>query len=233
MSTLKHYDPYSRHIYTDQRRLYSVNDLQYPSVSAILNTSRTTKQKEWQRNANPTQAMERGSLFHAVVEHHFRGSNDPVLNELASVQRAKVLLFWESVQEVFPRISDIQLIESAVWHEVGHYAGTVDMLASFDKIPVILDWKTTDKVSKQMNCTRYRLQLSAYAGAINRMYKTKIRHGVIVLVSPTEAQVLKISLNDYWSPWLVRVIGYWQQQGTQQSEQVLEMIRAEYDFIEF
>ena len=215
------------HTYTDHGRSYSVNDFQYPSVSTILNGSRTTKQKSFWQNNLATQAMARGSMFHAVVEHHFRKSNDPIINELAAAQLSKVKPFWESVQEVLPRISNVQLVESAVWHQVGCYAGTVDLVASFDDRPVILDWKTTAQI-KPMNCTRYRLQLAAYCGAINRMYNSKIRHGVIVLVSPAETQVLKIPLADYWHPWLIKLIAYWQITATPQSEQILERIYSEY-----
>ncbi len=80
-------------------------------------------------------------------------------------------------------------IESAVWHEVGCYAGTVDMVCHFDGQPVVLDWKTASKPKQPEYLDRYPLQLAACCGAINRMYGTHIKTGVIVMVLPKcEAQ---------------------------------------------
>ena len=228
MITLQHYDPRSRHVYSDHGRSYQFGNNQYPGVSAILNGFPTGRKRDGQKNTYVSAAMTRGSLFHSVMEHHFRGNGDPIANTLADAQRSQVLPYWDSVKNVLPRISDIQLVESAVWHEVGHYAGTVDLVCSFDSRPVILDWKTTAQL-KPMNCTRYFLQLSAYCGAVNRMYGTQIRHGVIVLLLPdAEAQILKFSLAHYWQRWLVKLIAYWQLTATPQSDQVLERIYSEY-----
>ena len=151
-------------------------------------------------------------------------------NELAAAQVSKVLPFWQSVQNVLPQITDIQLIESAVWHEVGCYAGTVDIVASFDGVPCILDWKTATKLKKLEYCDRYTLQLAAYCGAINRMYDTKVKHGVVVVAIPdSEAQVFQFELGDYWVEWLDRLVGYWDQQSTPLGEKALKAIQSEYD----
>ncbi len=45
--------------------------------------------------------------------------------------------FWESIQTVLPRITNALLIQLAVWHKVGCYAGAVDMVCHFDGQPVI------------------------------------------------------------------------------------------------
>ena len=234
---LTHHDPLPLHVYTDHGRFYSVNDLQYPGVGTILNSSDSSEQqafwKKWravpETQAYSEQAKNRGSLFHAVIEHHFRKSDDPVINELASAQRSKVLPFWVSVQDVLPRISDIQLIESAVWHEIGHYAGTVDMVASFDGVPCILDWKTATKPKHLDYCDRYALQLSAYCGCINRMYGTRIKHGVIVVSLPNvPAQVFQFPLADHWPLWLERLKSYWEKESSPLAEKALKAIRDEY-----
>lgn len=238
-NVLTHNDPLPLHIYTDHGRFYSVNDLQYPGVGTVLNSSDSIEQQEFwhQWRANPAnqafadKAKNRGSLFHAVVENHFRRSNDPIANELAAAQLSKVKPFWESVQEVLPRITDIQLIESAVWHEVGCYAGTVDMVASFDGVPCILDWKTSTKPKQLEYCDRYALQLSAYCGCINRMYGTKIKYGVIVVALPlpnTPCQVFQFPLADYWPLWLDRLKAYWEKESSPLSEKALKAIRDEY-----
>ncbi len=136
LNVLTHNDPVQMHVYTDSGRFYQVGEHQYPGVGTILNSSDSAQQQQfWEQwRANPEnlayseKAKDRGKMFHAAIEHHFRGSDDPMADELALAQVSKVLPFWQSVQDVLPRITDIQLIESAVWHEVGCYAGTVESL---------------------------------------------------------------------------------------------------------
>jgi hypothetical protein len=73
------------------------------------------------------------------------------------------------------------------------------------------------------------LQLTAYCGAINRMYSTRIKNGVIVVALPNrEAQVFRFRLGEYWQSWLSRVVNYWKQQSTPLAAQALGMIRDEY-----
>lgn len=180
--------------------------------------------------AYANKAKDRGSLFHAIAENHFRQPNYPIgsldVNETAI---AEVQPFWQSVQSILPRITNIQLIESAVWHEIGYYAGTADMVCSFDGVPCILDWKTATKKKQVEWCDRYHLQLTAYCGCINRMYATKVKHGVIVVALPnTEAQVFQFTLKDYWQTWLTRLVAFWEQQTTPLVEQALGMICSEY-----
>ena len=233
------------HVYTDHGRFYQVGEHKYPGVGTVLNATDTSfQQRFWEKwRADPDNALysekakDRGKTFHAAVEHHFRKASYRLdsqdADDLAAAQVSQVLPFWESVQEILPRISDVQLLESAVWHKIGCYSGTTDMVASFDGTPCILDWKTASKKKYIKYCDRYPLQLTAYCGCINRMYGTKIKHGVIVVALPLpyiEAQVFQFNLGEYWQLWLNRLVAYWQQQTTPLAKQALKAIRSEYKY---
>ena len=231
-NVLTHNDPTSLHIYTDYGRFYSVNNLHYPGVGTVLNATDTAQQQEfWQQwrshpenAAHSDRAKDRGKLFHAIVESHYKVPNYRMDSQDNESAIAEVQPFWQSIQNILPRITDIKLIESAVWHEV-------DMVCNFDGRPVILDWKTATKPKKPEWCDRYPLQLSAYCACVNRMYDTKIKHGVIVVALPlpnTEAQVLQFPLAEYWPLWLERLVAYWKQQSTRLAEQALRAIQEEY-----
>jgi genome maintenance exonuclease 1 len=171
-----------------------------------------------------------------MVENYFKtgdyrtdSSEDEAAIAFGTAPWAIALPFWQSVQDILPRITTPLLIESAVWHEVGHYAGTVDLVCHFDFLPVILDWKTATKPKKAEYLDRYPLQLAAYCGAINRMYGTRIKNGVIVVALPDrEAQVFRFALGDYWQPWLRRLVRYWEQQSIPLAEQALDLIHSTY-----
>ena len=224
---LTHHDPLALHVYTDFGRFYSIDDQNYPGVGTILTATDTLKQQEfWEQwrsipenSAKSEAAKERGKLFHKAVEDHLQGI-EPALTS--------ILPYWQSVQTVLPRIEPL-LIESAVWHPVGCYAGTVDMVCAFNGQLCVLDWKTATRPKKPEYLDRYPLQLTAYCACINRMYGTRIKTGVIVVALPNrEAQVFQFALTDYWKPWLSRLVGYWEQQSTPLAKQVLGMIYAEY-----
>ncbi len=232
---LVHHDPLSLHIYPDYGRFYQVKEQYYPGVGTVLNATDSFEQQEfWSRwRSHPEnveysdQAKNRGKKFHEMVESHFKTGDyrTDSLDEEAAI----ALPFWKSIETILPRIANIRLIESACWHPICCYAGTVDMVCHFDGQPVILDWKTASKPKKPEWLDRYPLQLTAYCGAINRMYDTRIKNGVIVVALPNcEAQVFQFRLADYWQPWLSRLVGYWEQQNTPLAELALGMIRDEY-----
>ncbi len=232
---LTHHDPLPLHVYTDYGRFYQVGVNQYPGVGTVLNANDSEEQQEFWRKwrshvenvEHSGQAKNRGKLFHSMVESHFNTGDyrmDSQDDETAIAQP-----FWQSVQTVLPRLTNPLLIESAVWHEVGCYAGTVDMVCHFDGQPVILDWKTASKPKKPEWLDRYPLQLTAYCGAINRMYGICIKNGVIVVALPDrKAQVFQFALGEYWGVWLKRLVSYWEQQSTPLAEQALGLIRSEY-----
>lgn len=213
---LQYHDPIPLHIYTETGRFYKVGESRFPGVGTVLTATESPEQKayweQWRSNpenvAKSEAAKARGTLFHAAVEHHL--NQQPFLSSSFSDQ---VPEYWESIQPILPRISDPLLIESAVWHEVGYYAGTVDLVASFDEQPVILDWKTATKPKQPEWTERYGLQLAAYCACVNRMYNLKIRRGVIVVALPDQcAQVFEFDLCAYWKRWLQKLCAYWESQ---------------------
>ena len=182
---LTHHDPLPLHIYTEHGRFYSVDGQHYPGVGNILSATESPEQQEFwhQYRAVPSNAA-----YSQQARDSFQEADESAIAQP----------YWQSIQTVLPRITDVKLIESAVWHEVGHYAGTVDMVCHFDGQPVILDWKTATRPKKTEYLDRYPLQLSAYCGCINRTYGTRIKTGVIVVALPNrEAQVFQFSLGEH------------------------------------
>ena len=113
--------------------------------------------------------------------------------------------YYDSIQGFLERIDEPQLVESAIaWfcpsRQIG-YAGTFDMLATMkDGSYALLDWKTSYKQKPDSQLADYRMQLGAYAQAIEQMYDIEIdqAHCAISIYDPDtkkgqEAQI--VSLN--------------------------------------
>ncbi len=109
-------------------------------------------------------------------------------------------------------------------------AGTVDLVAEFEGEFSIIDWKTSEQPKTEIP-ERYLLQLAAYCGAVNRMYGTKIKQGVIVAANAeNDCRVFKFQLGKFWRMWLERVKQYWLLKAPDDdfAVEALEKLQSEY-----
>lgn len=239
----RHYDPTKLHVYTNIGRLYNIANEHYPGVNTVLSSTEPQEQKDYwakwrsqpKNAAKSERAKARGSLLHKAVEYQLKGKR--YTEAFVGVKEDlldEVLPYWQSIQLacILPKLSCIALIESAVWHPIGKYAGTVDLVAEVEGELCVVDWKTSARHKESHWCTNYGLQCAAYAGAVNRMYQTEIATGVVVIAVPgEEAQVLRYNLKELWIPWLRLVCQYWQQQDTTQVASVLYQLGQEYPML--
>lgn len=215
---LQHHNPEPLHVYTEQGRFYKVGDKLYPGVGSIQDATRPDLARKWKQwreipenVAISATACERGTLFHQAMEQYLTAScwDDEDDEQL---RKSFIFPYVQSVQPVLPKIQNPQLVESAVWHEIACYAGTVDLVADYEGELSIIDWKTSEQPKVEIP-ERYLLQLAAYCGAVNRMYDLKIKQGVIIAANAEqECQVFKFPLAAFWKLWIRRVKLYWQQQ---------------------
>ncbi|MGL5922167.1 PD-(D/E)XK nuclease family protein [Chroococcidiopsis sp.] len=232
---LLHHDPHSLHVYTSAGRLYRIGDRFYPGVGTIqdaTNPEQTKKWEEWRKipenAAKSKAACDRGTLFHQAMEFEIMGSLWIEFSVYPDTFAA-ISSYIKSVESVLPKITNPQLVESAIWHDVGCYAGTVDLVAEYEGELSIIDWKTSERPKDGVG-DRYPLQLAAYCGAINRMYGTKIKQGVIIAANAeSECQVFKFNLSSFWRMWIEKVKQYWRTKTPDSfAEQVLEGLRGKY-----
>ncbi len=232
---LTHYNPEPMHVYTDSGRFYQIGDHLFPGVGSVQDATRPDIAKQWKQwretpenAAKSKAACDRGTLFHQAMQYEFMGALQMEF-DVTPDTFAAVNPYLESVKTTLPLITNPQLIESAIWHDIGCYAGTVDLAAEFEGELSIIDWKTSEQPKTEIP-ERYLLQLAAYCGAVNRMYGLKIKQGVIVAAnSEQEAQVFKFQLGKFWRMWIQRVKQYWHLQAPDEfALQTLEKLEANY-----
>jgi len=219
--------PFSgQHVWRDMFRYYSLPDgHQFAGVTTILAATKTPRDKakldEWRKrvgefeaNLISHRATDRGTGMHAAAEA--RLTTQPVV--IADVAAP----YWESIQHVFPMIIRPYLVEGVVWHPYG-FAGSTDLVAHVEwpgivgGVPVVLDWKTSDKVKKEGFLDDYRCQTAGYCAAVNRLYGHPyggIKHGMIVIAVPgQEAQIIRLApweMKHYWDLFKKRVAKFHQ-----------------------
>jgi len=199
--------PKIKRVNVEGKRHYVMEDgtasIPYPSVTTILSSCKKTKRAlfEWQKRVGKetaqkisTQASTRGTSVHQLIEDYClnkeRGERKVMPNALE--------LFFLLKQVADKRIDNIRVVEGLMYSNHLRAAGTVDMIAEFDGILSVIDWKTSAKRKTRSRIYNYFKQESAYAVMFEEMTGQPITQLVTVVVSQEgECQVF-IEHRDDW-----------------------------------
>ena len=200
------------HIVTDQGE-------QWPSVTTILNATRSPEQRQalanWRQRVGSeeasriaTTASRRGGGTHRYIQRCLEGD--------AIACPDIVQPYWQSIQPVLQQLQTVRLVEGYVVHDTLGYAGQVDCIATYQGIPCVCEWKTADRPKGSIDrLYDYPLQLAAYCGAANQTYHDyglQITHALLVVAIPHHPAELfwfdSAHLVTYWQQWHERVDRY-------------------------
>jgi len=207
----------------DGRKYIDPTGNKLPSVTTILDRTKSEESKKalaaWRRRMGDKKADEitkeaafRGTMMHSFLERHMRGEDPkPGSNfyHQHSFKMANVIL----ENYLRPFLDEVWGLEASLYYpEV--YAGTTDMVGSYQGRPSIIDFKQTNQPKTDERVVDYKLQLAAYAAAHNTVYGTDIRQGVILMCSKDLAPQTWIVSGEeftyYINAWWQRVAQYYE-----------------------
>jgi genome maintenance exonuclease 1 len=218
--------PYRSKQVREHGRQYYLDDrgLRLPSVSTILNATRSPEQRQalanWQQRVGMEEAMRitttasrRGTGTHKQIQRYLQG-------EVVTCPD-HVKPYWESIKSVLTAVDGVRLVEGTVFHYDLGYAGIVDCVASYQDTPCICEWKTADSPKQSVDRLHdYPLQLAAYFGAVNHLYRDhdlNLNHALLAIAIPDQtAEVFWFdagAIDHYWQQWQERVAIFWRRQG--------------------
>ena len=164
-------------------RWYKSPDGPVAGVTSILSGSKDTRSLDlWRESVGEARADEirdfaawRGTRLHNNVEHFLISGREPPFHFVDDA-------YWKSIRPFLSLVDTTLLQEGMLWHPDG-YAGTCDAIAylrdrpfpglpswlSWDR-PLLLDWKTADKLPDKRKLYDYTLQVAAYVTAANHVY---------------------------------------------------------------
>ena len=189
----------------------------YPSVSTILSATKPEEDRlalqRWRQRVGvkkaqqiSTQACRRGTSVHTAINYFLAGRDLP--------DDVEDNLYWHSIKPVVESVSEVHLLESAIYHAERQYAGRFDCLGEWQGELCVFDWKTASKPKKIDWITDYCLQITAYTAAINHLYDVQIDRALIAIaLEDRPAQLFQLDAEDlanYWQQFLVR-LRLWQQ----------------------
>lgn len=182
-----------------------------PSVTTIVKETKSEKSKQilekWRKN-NPeaTRVLERGKEIDGFIWDFFNDDSQESERKLKNHYLGYQLL---------PFIKKLDCIaqEKFVYHgrnQKPEYAGKFDMLAFYDDVPIIIDWKTSTKPKQSNYILDYFLQISAYREALKN-YDLVTPEKSVIAIAVENAQKPQFFIIDheqhdyYYNQFLERV----------------------------
>ena len=225
------YTPINRES-VEGKRLYATPDgSKVPSVTTILDKTKPEEEKAalqaWRRAVGEkkaqeitTEAANRGTRMHKWLEDYVKTGilNEPGTNPFSqqSHKMAKCV-----IDQGLVNVNEVWGVEVPLYYP-GLYAGTTDCVGVHLNEQAIMDHKQTNKPKKEEWITGYKLQLTAYALAHNKVHGSNIRKGVVLMcVKPPDTGpnagipvyqefILKPEEFNYWEDqWWKRVEEYY------------------------
>lgn len=134
------------------------------------------------------QAARRGTSVHGIAERYLLNENNIYKKEMPS----NIDSFKSIKPYIDTYVDDIMGIELPLFSKTLKAAGKTDLVAHFDKIPSIIDFKTSRKIKKEEWIENYFLQSTIYSMMFEQLYKIHIPQIVIMITVDNEEPQLFI-----------------------------------------
>ena len=188
----------------EQRYYETPTGQKYPSVTTVLDkTSDKSALIKWRKrvgeeeaNRVSRRATSRGTSVHTLCEKL-------VLNEefdLSKEMPTSVAMYRQLEGFLNANVNDIRCSEGSLYSHKLKIAGSVDLIASYQGKPAIIDFKTSIRPKKKEWIENYFLQTSMYSFMFWEM--TKIHHPLIVIAIAVEEDTMPQIFVDSAANWI-------------------------------
>lgn len=182
----------------DSKRHYiSPNGMKLPSVTTVLGHFSKAKILEWRNrvgndvaNAISGRASTRGTKFHNMLEKYLKNDKTLFENVMPDMRMA-----FNDVKSTIDKIDNIHYIEAPLYSEVLGVAGRTDVIAEFDGVPSIIDFKTSLRLKKEEWIHNYFEQGTAYSLMYEEMTKCQI-HQIVIIISVDGEDTPQVFIKD-------------------------------------
>ncbi len=201
---------------TEKGRLYKTPDGSYPSVTTILGkTANNVWLQRWKDKVGEEEAAriskmatDRGEIVHKYLERYWDGSNswsEDILQEEITTQK----MITNLIQATQKGVTKVWAQEIPVWSKILRYAGRVDMFGEWNKVPAVIDFKTSKKKKQIKDIRDYFIQCTAYAQAHNELFNTDLKKIVVLItVENSEVQVFESDMRPFLPDLKYRITQY-------------------------
>lgn len=178
------------------------NGERFRSVTTVISeASDKTALLEWRKKVGEeeaqkisTQAARRGTAVHSLAERYVLNEEDYLRGAMPSGIDA-----FKSLQTLIDKhVDNILGIELPLYSTVLKSAGRCDLIAEFNGVPSVVDFKTSRKLKKEEWIENYFLQTTVYSMMFEKMYKIKIPQiAILIAVDHEEPQLFVKDRGEY------------------------------------
>lgn len=172
-----------------KRYYISPNGTKLPSITTVLGHFKKEALKKWRErvgheeaNKISNRAAVRGTKLHNLLESYVKNEQIDTKSMMPDL-----LFSFTDMKKMLTRVNNIHYVESPLYSENLSIAGRTDLIAEFDGIPSIIDFKTSSRVKKETEILDYFLQGTAYA----LMYEERVGqpiNQIVILMSPNNGE---------------------------------------------
>tara|TARA_Y100000296_G_scaffold44880_1_gene51467 strand:- start:78 stop:785 length:708 start_codon:yes stop_codon:yes gene_type:complete len=192
------------------KRHYETPNGSYPSITTVLSIRNKEGIYEWRKrvgneeaNRITKRAVTRGTHFHNLLEQYFLGEINDLDTFCATAltkNPAVWYLFLEAVQVLEKKINNIYCIEDYLYSDEYKVAGAVDMIAEYDGVVSVIDYKTSNSDKKEEWIENYFIQGTAYAKMFTERTGIPCSQLVIFIMPDSGVpQIFTKTVDDYTS----------------------------------
>lgn len=180
---------------TEKGRVYlTPTGVKYPSITTVLGHFGKHKIMEWRKavgeeeaNKIASRAASRGTAMHTLCERYI--DNDEKVFDEKTMPHVKAM--FNSIKPVIDtRVGKVYLQEVALYSDHLRIAGRVDLIAEFDGVLSIIDFKTSSRRKTDNDIKDYFEQEAAYAIMFEERTKIPIVNLVTIMAVENDKEPL-------------------------------------------
>lgn len=158
--------------------------------TALLEWKKKVGEEEAQRIS--VQAARRGTAIHTLAENYVLNQEQYIPPNTMPVNVAS----FKPIKKVLDEhVDNILGVELPLWSKALKCAGRTDLVAEFDGVASIIDFKTSKRLKKADWIESYFLQSTIYSMMFERMYSIAIPQIVILITVDDEINAQKFVMN--------------------------------------
>ena len=172
----------------------------YPSITTILGELNKAAIKAWRERVGEEEANKvagkasrRGTSLPSVCESYIKNEEGFLDKETYNI-----IELFKAIQPFFKRIDNVHGVELALYSDHFGVAGRTDLIAEFDGVLSVIDYKTSNKTKKKEWCESYFAQGAFYGGAYEELTKIPVTQVVIIMAVENEHPQLFVEKRDDW-----------------------------------
>lgn len=191
------------------RRYLTPSGALYPSVTTILSHKSKPYIDAWKKrighaaaNKISTQAANRGTTIHKLVEHYLNNEEQKEQDGLLTLDFSNKEMYL-NMKDLLSDIDNIRALEATLYSDHLRLGGQADCIAEYKGRLSVIDFKTSNKKKTRSQCYNYFMQCSAYAIMFEERTGIPVDQTVILMAQEDEGPAIWVEKRDEFVPKLL------------------------------